>query len=64
MAEFRDFGGEEAREDAVEDFLEAAEDVDAFLVEEAVEDFLMKDWEEDWPNLIMPRLIASSRAIF
>ena len=38
-------GGEEALEEADEDFLEATEDVEAFLVEEAVDDFLTEDCE-------------------
>ena len=63
LAEFRFFGGEDDLELAVEDFLDESCDAVEALRMEVVELFLV-EVAEDWrPNLIKPRLIASSRAI-
>jgi hypothetical protein len=62
LAEFKDFGGEEDLELALEDFLEDAVDVFEVFLIEVVELFLV-EVADDWPSLIIPRLIASSSSI-
>lgn len=69
FAELKDLGGEIDLEDAVDDFLEVAEDTEAFLDEavedflSAVEDFLLSGLVCPTPSFIIPRLMASSKAI-
>ena len=56
----KDFGGEDDLELAFDDFLDEAVDVFEVLRTDVAELFLVEEAE---PSLIMPKLIASSKAI-